>query len=360
MSGPTTLRVELGARAHDVLVGDGAADRTAAAAAGSSRRVALLADRMVARLHGPRVASLVARAGAVIETIELPEGEAAKSLAVVEATCRRLVAGGIERGDAILALGGGATTDAAGFVAAVYLRGVRSFLLPTTLLAQVDAAIGGKTAVDLPEGKNLVGAFHQPALVGCDPRFLATLPERDFRAGLAEIVKAAWIGDLELLAMLELDPPLTAVHPALVEVVRRAILVKAAIVARDERETSGERAALNFGHTLGHAIETESAGRWLHGEAVALGLVAAVHLSAQAGWCGEDVLGRMVSLLTRLGLPVRDPALDPDAVIRRTAVDKKRSGGRDRYQLTKGPGSVSVSLDLPEGASRAAVEFLRR
>jgi 3-dehydroquinate synthetase len=242
----------------------------------------------------------------------------------------------------------------------VYQRGVRAYLLPTTLLAQVDAAIGGKTAVDLPEGKNLIGAFHQPALVGCDPRVLATLPERDFRAGLAEVAKAAWIGDGELLALLERDPPRGAGHAALPEIIRRAIAVKARVVARDEHDITGERAALNFGHTLGHAIETESAGRWRHGEAVALGLVGAVHISVQASWCGEDSLARMTSLLSGLGLPTRDPGLDADAVIARTRVDKKRSGGRDRYLLTKGPGFVSVSTDFPEGASRAAVEFLRR
>ena len=360
MKDPVAVRVELGERAYDVLVGEGAAERTVAAAARPGARVALLADAAVARLHGEWVAERVARAGAEVRAVDLPEGEAGKTLAVVESTCRRLVAGGIERGDALLALGGGAATDVAGFVAAVHLRGLPAFLLPTTLLAQVDAAIGGKTAVDLPEGKNLVGVFRQPRLVGCDPRFLKTLPARDFRAGLAEVAKAAWIGDVKLLELLEADPPRDASHAALPEIVRRSIAVKAKVVAQDEHETTGARAVLNFGHTLGHAIETTSAGRWRHGEAIALGLVAEVHVSVAAGRCSEDVLARMIALLELLGLPTTDRALDPDAVVAATRVDKKRSGGKDRYQLTEGPGSVSVSTELPEGAPRAAVDFLRR
>lgn len=354
------MRVELGEHAYDVLVGSGAAERTASAAAQAGGHVALLVDRVVAELHGEWVTSLVERAGARVTSIDLPEGEAAKTLAIVEVTCRRLVQSGIERGHAVLALGGGATTDVAGFVAAVLLRGLPAFLLPTTLLGQVDAAIGGKTAVDLPDGKNLVGVFRQPRLVGCDPRFLATLDLRDFRAGLAEVAKAAWIGDAQLLAMLETDPPRDASHARLPELIRRSIAVKAGIVARDERETTGARAALNFGHTLGHAIETISAGRVRHGEAIALGLVAEVHLSIAARRCDEAVLARMIALLEGLGLPTGDRSLDPDAVVSATRVDKKRSGGRDRYQLTEGPGSVSVSTDLPEGAPRAAVDFLRR
>jgi len=356
---PAVVRVELGPRAYDVLIGAGAADSVAAAAARGTRRVALLADRRVAALHGATVGEAIERAGAAVEVVPLPEGEAAKTLSAVEAACRALVAGGVERGDAVLALGGGAATDAAGFVAAVYLRGVRAFLLPTSLLAQVDAAIGGKTGVDLPEGKNLVGAFRQPALVGCDPRFLATLPAREFRAGLAEVVKAAWIGDPQLLAQLERDPPADAAAASLPGIVQRAVAVKARIVAEDERE-SGVRATLNFGHTIGHAIEADGGGRRRHGECVALGMVAAVHLSVAAGWCDEGVLARMVALLERLGLPTRDPELDPAAILARTAVDKKRAGGRIRWQLTTGPGSVSVASHLPEGGPRAAVDFLRR
>jgi 3-dehydroquinate synthase len=359
MTAPDAVRVELGERSYDVLVGAGAAAAVAAAAAGAGGKVALLADERVAGLHAAEVAALAERAGRRVEILPLPEGEAAKTLAVVEDTCRRLVGLGFERGDVVLALGGGATTDAAGFVAAVYLRGVRAYLLPTTLLGQVDAAVGGKTGVDLPEGKNLVGAFAQPALVGCDPRFLATLPGAELRAGLAEVVKAAWIGDPELLGVLQRDPPRDPAHPGLSAIVRRAVGVKARVVARDERE-AGERAVLNFGHTIGHALETESKRRRRHGECVALGLVAAVHLSVAAGWCGEDSLARMLAVLEAIGLPTRAPDVDADAVLARARVDKKRRDGRARWLLTRGPGSVSVAAGVPEGAPRAAVDFLRR
>ncbi len=359
MTAPAAVRVELGERSYDVLIGADAAARVAAAAAGGAGAVAVLADERVAELHAAGVLSALREGGARTELVALPEGEEAKSLAVVEAACRRLAAAGIERGDAVLGLGGGAATDVAGFVAAVYLRGLRVFHLPTSLLAQVDASVGGKTAVDLPEGKNLVGAFWQPALVGCDPRFLATLSPRDFAAGLAEVVKAAWIGDPALLDELERDAPWTPGSPGLAAVIRRAVAVKARIVSADERE-AGARAALNFGHTLGHAIETACAPRWRHGECVALGMVAAVHLSVAAGRCGTDALARMTGLLERLGLPVADPGLDVAAVLERTRVDKKRAGGRVLWQLTTGPGSVSFAADLPEGAPRAALDFLRR
>ena len=296
---------------------------------------------------------------ATIRMYRVPPGEAAKTMAVIEDTCRRILADGFERGDRVLGLGGGAATDVAGFVAAILLRGVSFGTLSTTLLGQVDASVGGKTGVNLPEGKNLVGAFHQPTVVACDPAFLETLPAREFRAGLAEVVKTAWIGDPGLFAALEDDPPGEWSHPGLSDVVKRCVEIKADIVARDERE-GGLRACLNFGHTLGHALETESGGRLLHGEAVALGLVAAVHLSVGTGRCDAALLDRLVALLERLGLPTREDAIDPEAAIARTRADKKRAGGRDSWQLTRGLGLVSVARDLPEGASCAALEFLRR
>jgi len=359
VTGPGRVRVELGARGYDVFVGPGAAEAALGVAAGAGGRLVVLADATVARLHGEGVLAHLARAGGRARLVELPPGEAAKSLAAVEEACRAVLAAGFERGDVVVGLGGGAATDTAGFVAAVLLRGVRWVALPTTLLGQVDAAVGGKTGVDLPEGKNLVGAFHQPIGVGCDPAFLRTLPARELRSGLAEVVKTAWIGDPELFALLEDDPPLAPDHRALPEIVRRCVAVKARIVAEDEKE-GGVRAQLNFGHTIGHAIETEAAGRYLHGEAVALGMIAAVHLSVAAGLCEPSLSGRLVRLLDALGLPTSDPLLDPDAVVARTRADKKRRDGKDRYQLTVGLGSISVARDLPEGAPRAAVELLLR
>jgi 3-dehydroquinate synthase len=354
-----TVRVELGDRSYEVLIGAGAADSLATRVAASHPRVHLLADGEVARHHGERVRGALERAGARASLRALPAGEEAKSLGLVEDVCRALVRDGAERGDAVVGLGGGATTDVAGFTAAVLLRGVTWYAFPTSLLAQVDAAVGGKTGVNLPEGKNLVGAFHQPRGVACDPAFLVTLPPRELRAGLAEVLKTAWIGDPGLFESIESDPPVSADHRSLPDAIRRCVAVKASIVSRDERE-GGLRAVLNFGHTLGHAIETEAAGARLHGEAVALGMIAAVHMSVETGRCEASLLERLVRVLDAVGLPTGDRELDVDAVLARTTVDKKRSGGVPAWQLTAGLGLVSVAADLPERAPRAALEFLRR
>ncbi len=360
MSELARVRVELGTRACDVVIGPGAAAqvcREATALAGVGK-IALLADPEASALFGERVGrDLSTRAE--VHSCSLPSGETAKTLETVEGICRRLVQLEFERDDLLVGLGGGAATDVTGFVAAVLLRGLRFVSLPTTLLGQVDAAVGGKTGVNLPEGKNLVGAFHQPVLVGCDTGFVATLPEREFRAGLAEVVKTAWLGAADLFRELEQNPPRGPDHGGLVEIVRRCVVVKAGYVGRDERERN-VREHLNFGHTFGHAIETTARGRWLHGEAVSLGLVAAVHASVTTGRCEEGELDRLVRLLERLGLPAADRRLEPESVLVQIRRDKKRREGKDRYQLTQGVGSVSVAADLPEGAARAALEFLRR
>ncbi len=361
MSGPSIVRVELGTRSYDVYVGEGAVDAALdiTASAVGPGRVIVIADRNVATTHAARVADGLRSRGSRVDSLGLPIGESAKTLETVGSTAETILSAPLERGDVIVGVGGGAATDVAGFVAAILLRGVRWVSIPTTLLGQVDAAVGGKTGVNVPVGKNLLGVFHQPLVVACDPQTLTTLPEREFRAGLAEVVKTAWIGDPDLFSMLENDPPQDSAHPGIVEIVRRCVAVKAAIVSEDERE-GGRRAVLNFGHTLGHAIETEANGRYLHGEAVALGLVTALHLSVATHRCDEALLGRIVAVLTALGLPVADRDLDIDAVIARTRQDKKRQRGKDRYQLTSGIGFVSVAEDLPEGAPRAALEFLRR
>ncbi len=360
MKGSEAIRVELGERSYDVVVGPGALDELCTRVAGTgARRLAVVADTRVAELHGAAMIESFREVTPAIDLVALPAGEEAKSLATVESTCRRILAGGFERADVVVGFGGGAATDVAGFVAAILLRGVRWASIPTTLLGQVDAAVGGKTGVNVPEGKNLVGAFHQPVAVACEPAFLESLPDREFRAGLAEVVKTAWIGDPDLFESMENDPPIPWSHPQVAESIRRCVSVKADVVSRDERE-GGLRASLNFGHTIGHAIETESSGKYLHGEAVSLGLVAAVHLSVATDRCESGLLDRLIALLDRLGLPTRDPDLDAAAVVARTRADKKRKDGGDRYQLTQGLGFVSVARDLPEGAPLAAVEFLRR
>jgi 3-dehydroquinate synthase len=362
VTAPVRVTVELGDRSYPVLVGKGALGDVAriAAEASGGGRVFVLADANVTASWAGMLRESLAACGARTVLHELPAGETAKSLDTVEVVARALVKGAIERGDIVAGIGGGAATDVAGFVAAITLRGVRWASFPTTLLGQVDAAVGGKTGVNLPEGKNLVGAFHQPIAVACDPAPLSTLPARELRAGFAEVVKTAWIGDPALIERLESSGlPAADDAAALADVVARCVAVKARIVSEDERE-GGRRAVLNFGHTIGHAIESTRAPHWRHGEAVSLGLVAALHLSVHTGTCEAGLLERMIAVLERLDLPTRDPGLEPDAVLHRTRTDKKRSGGADRYQLTAGIGLVSVAPDVPEGAVRAAIEFLRR
>ncbi len=361
MDEPLRYRANLGDRSYDVWIGRGALEASAGAIAELSggRAIAVLADEHVAALHGERIARACDGAGVRTLHVALPRGEAAKTMPVVESVCRRLAEHHVERNDLLVGVGGGAATDAAGFVAAVYLRGVPFVAIPTTLLGMVDAAIGGKTAVDLPEGKNLVGAYRQPRLVIADLDFLDSLPPRELRAGFAEMVKIAWIADADLFARLEEALPDPSRSPQLASLVARCVALKSEIVARDERE-SGERALLNFGHTWGHAIETESRGAVLHGEAVALGMVAATRHSVESGRCAAGDLDRMIRLLERAGLPTGRRALDSGAIAARMRVDKKRRDGKIRVVLTEGVGSASVADDVSEEAVRRAVEFLRR
>ena len=359
MSSLSRIRVELGERSHEILVGSDALAEAARQlrSLAAERPVAILADEHVWALHRERIERSFEAEGVRFFMLALPRGESAKSFDVIETLCRGLAEKEIERGDVIVGLGGGAATDAAGFIAAVFLRGVAYAAIPTSLLAQVDAAVGGKTGINLPEGKNLVGAFHSPKLVACDSAFLGTLPERELTAGLAEMVKIAWICDPPMLEMLEnhsMEDP-----DALSPLVFRCIERKVEIVARDERE-QGVRILLNFGHTWGHAIETEAKGALLHGEAVALGMVCAVFHSVRTNRCAPEDLDRLLRILEKLGLPTHRRELDPHSVAARTRIDKKRLGGVGRAVLTEGIGSVSVASNLSEDEMRGALEFLRR
>ncbi|HAX81109.1 MAG TPA: 3-dehydroquinate synthase [Actinobacteria bacterium] len=276
---------------------------------------------------------LAAAEGAAAFLIEVPDGDAAKSLAVTEEVCGRLAAAGMERGDLIVAVGGGAVTDLAGFVAAVYLRGIRVHYVPTTLLGAVDAAIGGKTGVNL-EAKNLVGVFRHPARVIVDLDILGALSPAARRPGAAEALKAGMVGDAELVRLLErdgLDAPID-------EVIERAIRVKAAVVEQDFRE-AGLRAVLNYGHTVGHALEV--AARIGHGEAIAVGMVAAGRASALL--LGFDAEDRQRAAIARLGLPIAAPAVDADRIRALLGADKKRSGGVPRMVLLAAIGNPLVA-----------------
>jgi 3-dehydroquinate synthase len=350
----TTVGVELGARRYDVRIGavpPAAAATAIAQAFGAVTGVAVLVDEAVGA-RSPRVAPLVEALRARlpnVKRLDLPAGEACKTLAEIERTTEWLAQEGYDRRGVVVGVGGGAATDHAGFAAAVYLRGVRFALVPTTLLAMVDASVGGKTAVDLPSGKNLVGAFHQPSAVVADLGFLDTLPARELRAGLAEVVKCGLIADAELLRILEQLPVGDAALSPVVaaELVARAVRVKADVVAEDETE-SGRRAILNFGHTVGHALEAASRYGLLHGEAVGLGILAALSLGEARGLGSPALTARATVLLARLGLPVDlEPRLSKE-VLGRVTVDKKRRGGVIKFVFCPTPGEtrlVDVSPD---------------
>lgn len=333
-------RVELGARSYDVHVGRGLLDRvgTLVDLAGAGH-VAIVTQEPVARHH---LAALLAGLGDVATSVhEVPDGEVAKAPSVLTELWRAFAQVPLSRRDVVVALGGGVVGDLAGFAAATYNRGIDVVQVPTTVLAQVDASVGGKTGIDLPEGKNLVGAFLQPRAVVADTATLDTLPRRERIAGLGEVVKYGFIRDPEVLDLLERDPDAaTGGDPALLEeLVRRSVAVKAAVVAADERE-SGEREHLNFGHTFGHAVESLTGyDTFLHGEAVAIGAAVALRLGVDLGVTDDGLVERHDALCRRLGLPTRAPALDRDEVWRAMGRDKKVRDGV-RFVLVERPGRV--------------------
>jgi 3-dehydroquinate synthase len=343
-----TVRVELGARSYDVVVGADVLDGLGArlVALGFAGRCGLVTSDRVGALYRARVERSLALAGLTPIVVEIPDGEQHKTLATLARIFDVLLGAGVDRRTAIVALGGGVIGDVTGFAAASLLRGLPVVQVPTTLLAQVDAAIGGKTAVDHPVGKNLIGAFHQPRLVLADVGVLATLPRRELLAGLAEVVKYGVIGDAALFSRIEADPTsLVTVDPtALVPVVAACARQKAAVVAADEREERGERAVLNFGHTVGHALETVTGyGRFLHGEAVAIGMVAAARVSHALGVCAATTVDRIAAVLGRLELPTAVPAdVAPAALGEAMRADKKSAGGRIRFIAVEDVGRTRI------------------
>ncbi len=334
-----------------------------------SRRVFLIADGAVSDSHGAAAARALRRSGRQLFAYRVEPGEASKSLKCLAELYAWLAERRAERSDAILALGGGVTTDLAGTAAATYLRGMPLVHAPTTMLGMVDAAIGGKVAIDLPAGKNLVGAFYQPRAVVADLATLATLPQRELRSGYAEVIKHALIRDPEMLAELEahadlLLNPAAAQHDApaaetLAAMITRNQQIKAQIVSADEREAD-LRAILNYGHTLGHAIEAVTGFReLLHGEAVALGLVAAAEIGRTIGLIDEALLTRHRTLLERFGLPVRSPSpLQPDQLLEAMSRDKKVVGGRQRWVLLESAGAAIVRDDVPQSAVLEAIDVV--
>ena len=340
-----TLHVELGDRRYPIHIGPGMlgrADLLQPQVAG--RQVMVVSNDTVAPLYLERCRA--ALAGLRCETVILPDGERHKTLDTLNDVFTALLEQRFDRGCALIALGGGVIGDMTGFAAACYQRGVPFIQIPTTLLAQVDSSVGGKTAVNHALGKNMIGAFHQPQCVLADTDTLATLPERELSAGLAEVIKYGLIRDQAFLEWLEahMDALLARDATALSVAIERSCRNKAEIVAADERET-GERALLNLGHTFGHAIETGVGyGAWLHGEAVAAGMAMAADLSARLGWLGWDQVERARALLARARLPLEPPSeLTPDDFLRLMAVDKKVRGGRLRLILLRDLGRAVIA-----------------
>lgn len=354
MSARHALEVSLGARRYPIRIGRGLlAEPGAIAGCVPGRHALVVTDANVAPLYLDAVRT--ALADRQLAVVTLPPGEQEKTLARFGEVLQALAALGASRDATVLALGGGVVGDLAGFAAACWMRGVRFVQLPTTLLAMVDSAVGGKTAVDLPQGKNLVGAFHQPAAVLADTATLDSLPPRELRAGLAEVVKYGALGDAAFFGWLEDHAgALLARDPdVLAEAIARSCAHKAAIVARDETE-QGERMLLNLGHTFGHAIETaQGYGGLLHGEAVAVGMVLAARLSAALGRAPAADAERLAALLTRLELPTAlPPGLDPEALLANMRLDKKNLSGELRLVLWRALGQADVVRGVPESALR--------
>lgn len=326
---------------------------------GLDGRAFLVTDSAVAPLFAEAAGRAFVTAGYAIRPFSIPAGEEHKSLATVATVYDWLLSERAERSDFVVCLGGGVVTDLAGFVAATYLRGVPFVHIPTSLLAMVDAAIGGKTGVDHPRGKNMIGAFAQPRAVIVDPAVLRTLPERHLRAGWAEVLKHGLILDAGLVADLEREAGDANVMMS-PDLIARSVAIKAEIVSEDERE-SGRRTLLNYGHTIGHAIEAVTGySRYLHGEAVAIGMRAAGLIACEVGLLSEDGFARQQRLIRAYGLPESAPGLDVDAVLEATLVDKKVRGGAVRWVLLDGVGRATVRDRVPDDVVRRAVEAVLR
>jgi 3-dehydroquinate synthase len=364
-SEPTTVNVALGNRAYDIVIGRGVAAslglRIAALKPGA--RLAIVTDENVARAHLDSLEAQLSAAGMTVARIVVPPGEGSKSFASFERVCDALIAARIERNDLIVAFGGGVVGDLAGYAAASVRRGLDFVQVPTTLLAQVDSSVGGKTGINSRHGKNLVGAFHQPILVLADTALLDTLPQRDFRAGYAELAKFGLLGDAGFFAWLEANwQDAFAGGPAREHAIAIACRGKAAIVARDERET-GERALLNLGHTFGHAFEAAAgfSDKLLHGEAISLGIVCAFEFSTRLGLLSTNDAGRVAHHLAAVGLPthLRDvPALpaNADALMELIAQDKKVKRGKLTFILVRGIGNAFVAPDIDPAQVHAFLE----
>ena len=355
-SGISRVDVPLdGGRSYPILIGDGLIGQSGLLEEFLGPRALIVTNAAVAKLLLPKLRRSLGAAPA--DVVQIGDGERFKTLATFSEVIDQLIAQGHNRDTTVVALGGGVVGDVAGFAAATYQRGVDLVQVPTTLLAQVDSAVGGKTAVNHPGGKNLIGAFHQPRAVVADVAVLRTLPPREFAAGLAEVVKYGVIADADFFAWLEDNAAalLAQAPSALRHAVCRACQIKAEVVAGDERET-GRRAILNFGHTFGHALEAATGyQRFLHGEAVAIGMTMAMALSVHLGRADPGEAARVGQLLTALGLPTLAEGLEAAPLRRTMGMDKKVRAGQLRFIVCDGLGTCSVAAEAPESAVEKAI-----
>lgn len=348
-----TVRVELVERSYDIIIGNGLLDSIGARLKtyGPSPKAALVSNPTVFALYGERVTDSIKKAGFDLEHVIIPDGEEYKNLDTLKRIYDELLKHGLDRKSALIALGGGVVGDITGFAAATYMRGISYIQIPTTLLAQVDSSVGGKTGVDHKLGKNMIGAFWQPGLVLIDPVTLKTLPKKQLLAGLAEVIKYGVIYDSELFGFLEANREriLSLDEKAITYIIRRSCEIKAVVVSKDERE-SGLRAILNYGHTIGHAIETATGyTRYLHGEAVAIGMHLEAKLSQLLKGIDERQVFRIKALIDSYGLPSEIPKdINRDDIISSMQLDKKAVAGKLKFILPESIGAVKIREDIGE------------
>jgi 3-dehydroquinate synthase len=357
---PQIVHVNLGDRAYDIQIGQGNLNRTGEflTARRPVTHAIIITDERVEDPHARTVAESLSRVTDSVDLVVVPAGEASKSVDMASALWDKLLDLKADRASIVVAVGGGVVGDLAGFAAATFARGISYFQIPTTLLAQVDSSVGGKVGINLPGSKNMVGAFWQPLGVLIDTDVLKTLPEREYRAGLAEVVKYGLIMDAEFFAYLErnVEGLLGRRHEVLEHVIARCCQLKAEVVEADERETTGRRSVLNYGHTFCHALETTTGyGTYLHGEAVSIGMMCAAHLAERMGRIGADFTRRQYNLLVALGLPVALLDVDHEALLGAMMRDKKVEHGRLRFVLPTRLGHVELVGDVDPADVRAAL-----
>ena len=355
----TRVHIDLGDRSYDILIGEGLlGDATSYAAAPKSSTAVIVSNTTVAPLYAAQLEAALRGKHAKVVTVALPDGEEFKDWQTLNLIFDALLGHGADRKTVLYALGGGVVGDMTGFAAASYMRGVPFVQVPTTLLAQVDSSVGGKTAINHPLGKNMIGAFYQPRVVVCDLTSLDTLPDRELSAGLAEVIKYGPIADAAFFSWLEanLDALLARDRSALRYAIQRSCEIKAWVVGQDEKE-SGLRAILNFGHTFGHAIEAGLGyGEWLHGEAVGCGMVMAASLSAKLGLIGGDVAARITALVARAKLPTVGPKLGADKYLELMRLDKKSEAGEIRFVVIDQLGTASMR-PAPDALVRDVIDM---